>query len=75
MSEEEKQEERKVENQATKENAQSTIETGTLQDQKNTISSSQTKSKTKKKKPSEIQVDSNKTKNKLKNTNSSQTLK
>ena len=75
MSEEEKQEERKEEDQAIKENAQSTIETGTLQDQKNTISSSQTKSKTKKKKPSEIEVDSNKTKNNLKNTISSQTLK
>ena len=43
MSEEEKQEERKEENQNMKENAQSTIETGTLRDQKNTISSSQTK--------------------------------
>lgn len=79
MSEEE---EAKGEIPTSKENAQTTLETGTNQEQntlQNTITTSGNKQKRNKKKPSEIRVDSKnseeETKNKFKTVLSAQSLK
>jgi hypothetical protein len=86
MSEEEKQEESKDGNPTIKENAQSTLETGTYPEQKtitneqnNTISSTKESKPKKKRKPFDIRVDSQnslkESKNKFKNTYSTESLK
>ena len=86
MSEEEKQEESKDGNPTIKENAQSTLETGTYPEQKtitneqnNTILSTKGNEKKKKEKPAEIKVESQNDKKDIKkkniNTESTKSLK